>query len=75
MVQIPLYPLPHLRQPLGAYLSDTYLVLYCMLDGTSESEQVASNSVFPTVESQNKNRIYFTGVTDTRGFLTWLRSS
>ena len=51
----------------------------CMLCGmpvgTTNTAQVASTSVAPAGERQNKTPIYVSGVTDTRDFLTWLRSS
>jgi hypothetical protein len=44
-------------------------------DGTTTSVQVATNSAIPAGERSNKTPIYVSGVTDTRGFLAWLRVS
>jgi len=46
-----------------------------MPDGATTNAQVATSSATPIGERQNKTPVYFTGVTDTRGFLTWLRTS
>ena len=46
-----------------------------MPDGTTPNAQVVINTVTPTAERQNKTPIYVTGVTDTRGFLSWLHAS
>jgi hypothetical protein len=43
--------------------------------GATTYAQVASNSAAPAPERHNKTPIYITGVTDTRGFLTWMRAS
>ena len=51
------------------------LPLCDMPDGTTQSAKVANNSADPAVEKQNKTPIYVSGVTDMRGFLTWLRAS
>jgi len=45
-----------------------------MPDGTTTNAQVVTNSAAPTGERQNKTAIYVTRVTDTCGFLTWLRA-
>ena len=44
-------------------------------DDTISSAQVATNSVAPAVEWKNKTPIYFSGFTDTRGFLSWIQAS
>jgi hypothetical protein len=46
-----------------------------MPDGAIQSAQVASDSATPAAGRQNKTPIYVSEVTDTRGFLTWLRAS
>jgi len=43
--------------------------------GTTVTAQVDPNSAVPAAERQNKTPIYVTGVTDTRGFLSWLRGT
>lgn len=54
------------------HVSETCQGLCGMLVGTTSSAQVAINSVAPAVERQNKNHIYVSGVTNKRGFLTWI---
>jgi hypothetical protein len=44
-------------------------------DGATTIVQVATTSAAPIGERQNKTPIYVTGLTDTRGFLAWLRTS
>jgi len=46
-----------------------------MPDGATTNVQVAASSAAHIGERQNKTPIYVTGVTDTRGFLAWLRAS
>ena len=46
-----------------------------MPDGATQSAQVTSNNAAAAAERQNKTPIYVSGVTDTRGALTWLRAS
>jgi len=46
-----------------------------MPDGATINAQVATSSAAPIGERNNKTPIYVTGVTDTRGFLAWLRAS
>jgi len=43
--------------------------------GTTVSAEVATNSAATAGERQNKTPIYVSGVTDTRGFLSWIRAS
>jgi hypothetical protein len=56
-------------------LGDMSRPLCGMPDGATTNAQVATSSVAPTGEQQNKTPIYVTGMTDTRGFLTWLWAS
>jgi hypothetical protein len=46
-----------------------------MPDSTTKNAQAVSNSAAPAAERQNETPIYVSGVTDTRGFLAWLRAS
>jgi hypothetical protein len=46
-----------------------------MLDGATSSAQTAPSYAVPPGEWQNKTPVYVSGVTDTRGFLAWLRGS
>jgi hypothetical protein len=46
-----------------------------MPDGATTNAHVATSSAAPIGEWQNKTPIYVTGVTDTCGFLAWLRAS
>jgi hypothetical protein len=46
-----------------------------MPDGTTTYTQVATNSAVLAAERSNKTPIYVSGVTDTRGFVAWLRAS
>jgi hypothetical protein len=46
-----------------------------MPDGATINAQEATSSAAPIGKRHNKTPIYVTGVTDTRGFLAWLRAS
>jgi hypothetical protein len=54
--------------------SDMSGPLSCMPVGTTTTAHVATTSV-PAGQRPNKTPIFITGVTDTRGYLTWLRAS
>ena len=56
-------------------LRDMSRPLCGMPDAATQSAKVVSNSAVPAAERENKTHIYVSGVTDTCGFLTWLRAS
>jgi hypothetical protein len=56
-------------------LKDMSRLLCGMPVGTTISAQVATSSAATAGEWQNKTPIYISGVTDTRGFLSWIRAS
>jgi len=51
------------------------LPLCVMPVGTTSSAEVATNCFAPAVKQQNKTSIYVSRVRDTRGYLTWIRTS
>jgi hypothetical protein len=61
--------------PRNMSLVDMSGPLFAMPNGTTPNVQVVINTSAPAAEQQNKTPIYVTGVTDTRGFLSWLRVS
>ena len=56
-------------------LADISGPLCGMPDGTTRNEKVVTNCIATAEERQNKTPIYVSGVTDTRGFQTWIRAS
>jgi hypothetical protein len=50
-------------------------ILGGMPEGTTTNAQVAPSSAAPGDERQNKTPIYISGVTNTRGYMAWLRAS
>jgi hypothetical protein len=69
-------PLSYLRQTLGARLFETCPgLLNGTPAGTTPDTPMQTTTAVPAGQRHNKNLIYVSGVTDTRGFLAWLRES
>jgi hypothetical protein len=46
-----------------------------MLAGTTPDTPMETTTVITAGERNNKTPVYVTGITDTRGFMAWLRES